>query len=113
MRKVIAVDFDGTICENRYPQIGEPNTELISQLIAEQESGADIILWTCRTGARLKEAVSWAKEQGLRFDYVNRNNRERIKIYRSDCRKISADVYIDDRAAAFEYGKRLEVLTNE
>ena len=110
MRKAIAVDFDGTLCENRYPEIGEANTELIRQLIAEQENGADIILWTCRSGNRLKEAIRWAKDQGLTFDYVNRNTRERIKIYRSDCRKISADVYIDDRAAAFEYGKRLEVL---
>ena len=109
MRKAIAVDFDGTLCENRYPKIGEPNTELIGQLIEEQKNGADIILWTCRTGKLLTAAVTWAKQQGLRFDYVNRNTKERIRAYKSDCRKISADVYIDDRAAVFEYGKRLEV----
>ena len=109
MRKVIAVDFDGTLCENRFPEIGEPNTELISQLIEAQGAGAAVILWSCRSGKRLKEAIKWAKDQGLRFDYVNRNTPERIRAYKSDCRKVSADVYIDDRAALFRYGERLEV----
>ena len=109
MRKVIAVDFDGTLCENRFPEIGEPNTELISQLAEEQQAGAAVILWSCRSGKHLKEAVKWAKDHGLRFDYVNRNTPERIRAYRSDCRKVSADVYIDDRAALFKYGERLEV----
>lgn len=109
MRKVIAVDFDGTLCENRFPEIGEPNTELIRQLIEEQEAGTAVILWSCRSGKRLREAVKWAKDRGLRFDYINRNTPERIRAYKSDCRKISADVYIDDRAALFKYGERLEV----
>ena len=109
MKKVIAVDFDGTICERNYPGIGAPNKELINQLIEEQENGADIILWTCRSGKRLKEAVEWSKKQGLKFDYINKNSRERIKAYKSDSRKISADVYIDDRSTLFKYGERLEV----
>ena len=109
MRKVIAVDFDGTLCENRFPDIGEPNTELISQLAEAQEEGAAVILWSCRSGKRLKEAIRWAKDHGLRFDYVNRNAPERIRAFKSDCRKVSADVYIDDRAALFKYGERLEV----
>ena len=109
MKRTIAVDFDGTICENRFPEIGEPNTELISQLREEQENGAVIILWSCRSGRRLREAVRWAEKQGLRFDYVNRNTPERIRAFKSDCRKVSADVYIDDRAAAFGYGERLSL----
>lgn len=113
MKKVIAVDFDGTLCTKNWPGIGEPNSELISQLAEEQKNGAAIILFTCREGKRLKEAVAWCKDQGLKFDEVNRNLRERIKIYRSDSRKISADVYIDDRAAAFEFGKELELGGNE
>lgn len=109
MKKTIAVDFDGTICERKYPDIGEPNTELINQLIEEQENGAVIILWTCREGKRLREAVDWSQKRGLKFDYVNKNSRERIKAYKSDSRKVSADVYIDDRSALFKYGERLEV----
>ena len=109
MRRVIAFDFDGTLCENRFPEIGEPNTELINQLIEAQEAGSVVILWSCRCGKRLREAVKWSKEHGLRFDYVNRNDTERIRVFKSDCRKVSAEVYIDDRSAPFKYGERLEV----
>ena len=109
MKRVIAVDFDGTLCENRYPEIGEPNTELIEQLIEEQKNGAAIILYTCRARKRLAEAVKWSQEHGLQFDEVNRNINERIRMFHGDTRKISADVYIDDRAVAFSYGKRLNM----
>lgn len=109
MRKHIAVDFDGTLCENAWPKIGEPNRALIDQLKEEQKAGAVVILWTCREGRLLKEAVKWLKDNGLTCDYVNRNSQERIKAYKSDCRKIGADIYIDDRSAAFAFGQRLEM----
>lgn len=113
MRKVIAVDFDGTLCTRNWPKIGEPNTELIRQLAEEQKSGAAVILFTCREGKLLKEAVKWCREQGLIFDEVNRNLKERIRAYRGDSRKISADVYVDDRAAAFSFGEKLRLGGNE
>ena len=109
MRKVIAVDFDGTLCTRNWPEIGEPNTELIGQLKEEQENGTAVILFTCREKKLLKDAVQWCKAQGLIFDEVNRNMKERIRAYRGDSRKISADVYIDDRAAAFSFGQRLKL----
>ncbi len=109
MKKVIAVDFDGTLCVNKWPKIGEPNKELIGQLIEEQKNGAVIILWTCRERKLLKEAVEWSKEQGLDFDYVNRNAKERIRIYKNDSRKVGADVYVDDRATAFSFGEKLNL----
>ena len=109
MKRAIAVDFDGTLCENAWPNIGEPNTALIDQLIEEQKNGAVIILWTCRARRMLKDAISWAERQGLVFDYVNRNVPERIRAFKNDSRKISADVYVDDRAAAFSFGERLNL----
>lgn len=109
MRKVIAVDFDGTLCTRNWPGIGEPNTELISQLAEEQKSGAAVILFTCREGKLLREAVKWSREQGLTFDAVNDNLKERIRAYKGNSRKISADVYVDDRAAAFSFGERLRL----
>lgn len=109
MKRAIAVDFDGTLCENAWPKIGEPNTALIDQLIEEQKNGAVIILWTCRARRMLKDAVSWAEKQGLVFDYVNRNVPERIRAFKNDSRKISADVYVDDRAAAFSFGQELNL----
>lgn len=60
MSKAYAVDFDGTLCENRWPEIGEPNQELIGYLVGRRQQGDKVILWTCR--------------------------------------KVGADVYIDDRA---------------
>ena len=109
MKRVIAVDFDGTLCTRNWPNIGEPNTELITQLIEEQEAGAAVILFTCRDKQLLKDAVKWCKQQGLVFDEVNRNLKERVRAYKSDPRKISADVYVDDRAAAFSFGQKLNL----
>lgn len=34
---IIAVDFDGTICENKYPAIGEPRRSTISYLKEKQK----------------------------------------------------------------------------
>lgn len=95
----IAVDFDGTLCEERWPDIGEPNTMLIDFLIRWQEQGNKVILWTCREDAMLGMAVDWCAERGLHFDAVNCNLPERISYYNNDSRKIGADYYIDDSNA--------------
>lgn len=95
----IAVDFDGTLCEERWPDIGEPNLPLIKFLIRWQEQGNKVILWTCREDAMLWAAVDWCAEHGLRFDAVNCNLPERISYYHNDSRKIGADYYIDDANA--------------
>lgn len=109
MKKVIAVDFDGTLCENKYPKIGKPNKELITQLAEERKKGTAVILFTCRDGQRLKEAVKWCSGQGLKFDRVNDNLPERIRAYKGNTRKISADVYVDDRNVAFIFGQKLKL----
>ena len=95
--KVIATDFDGTLCEDKWPDIGEPNEEIIWYLREQQAAGAKIILWTCRVGEQLEEAVRWCYDQGLIFDAVNENLPERIAMFGTDPRKIGADEYIDDR----------------
>ena len=72
--QIIAVDFDGTLCEKKWPEIGEPNTKLIGYLIMVQKTiGAKIILWTCRVGEMLNKAVNWCSKHGLEFDAVNEN----------------------------------------
>lgn len=95
---IFAVDFDGTLCESVYPGIGEPNITLINHLIKRRNQGNKVILWTCRCGERLQEAVAWCREQGLEFDAVNENLPELIEQFGNDCRKVAADVYIDDKA---------------
>lgn len=100
-KTIIAVDFDGTLCENAYPRIGEPKVTMIDFLKrAHRRHGPDackIILWTCRTGDLLDEAVEWCKTMGLKLDAVNENLPEIIEEFGGDTRKIYADVYIDDR----------------
>lgn len=95
---VYAIDFDGTLCENNFPEIGSPNYSLIYHLIKRKKQGNKLILWTCRCGDRLKEAVAWCKTLGLEFDAVNENIPEIIEHWGGDGRKVFADVYIDDKA---------------
>ncbi len=95
---IYAVDFDGTLCVNSFPEIGAPNMRLINHLIKRKKRGNKLILWTCRTGDKLAEAVSWCKDKGLEFDAVNTNLPEQIEYFGEDTRKVFADVYIDDKA---------------
>ena len=90
----IAVDFDGTLCENEWPKIGRAHMSLIDNLIDLRAAGHTIILWTCREGRLLEEAVQWCILRGLEFDAVNENI---IKTEGKDTREIWADVYIDDK----------------
>lgn len=94
---IIAVDFDGTLCEDKYPDIGIPK-DTFYNIRHYKELGATLILNTCRNGELLRAAVEWCKRRGLTFDYVNENAPSRIKQYGGDTRKISADLYIDDKA---------------
>jgi hypothetical protein len=96
---IIAVDFDGTLCENQWPKIGAPNVRLIRHLKKMKSDGHKIVLWTCRTGSHLDEAIHWCKNQGLIFDKVNDNVDEVQDIFPNRGSKIYADVYIDDKAS--------------
>ena len=98
MSKIIAVDFDGTLCEEKWPGIGKPRMHVIKEAIARQRAGDTIILWTCREGARLIEAIEWLAKQGLCCDYVNMNAPWLNEKYGNDSRKIGADEYWDDRS---------------
>jgi hypothetical protein len=96
--KIIAVDFDGCLCTNAWPEIGEPNTKLIYRLKFRRAHGDKLILWTCREGDKLREAVEWCRKHHLEFDAVNENLPEMNALYGNDSRKIGADRYIDDKA---------------
>lgn len=102
---IYAVDFDGTLCEEQWPEIGAPNMKLIKHLIRRRKEGCKVILWTCRIEDRLKAAVDWCKQFGLEFDAVNDNLPENIEKYGNNTRKVYATCYIDDLSADKEkYG---------
>lgn len=85
---IFTTDFDGTLCESVFPGIGSPNMALINHLTKRRKQGNKIILWTCRCGERLQDAVDWCKMYGLEFDAVNENLPEMIEKYGNDSRKI-------------------------
>ena len=98
--RIIACDFDGTLCENRFPEIGEPKLHVIEHLKYEQNNGAKIILWTCREGEFLTRAIEWCKQNGLTFDAVNDNVAESVRMMNCNSRKVFAHEYWDDRSIA-------------
>lgn len=94
---IYAIDFDGTICFNSWPEVGKEIPGAISTIkkIAKYNT---IILWTCRQGEALEKAIEFCLSRGIKFDYINENVPELIEKYGSDCRKITADYYIDDKS---------------
>lgn len=94
-KKIIAVDFDGTLVEDDYPNIGVINKKLV-EWIKENRDKYIFILYTLRKGVYLQQAVSFLKDVcGIEFDYVNENAKELVNKY-GDSRKIAAHYYIDD-----------------
>lgn len=98
MRKAIAIDFDGCLCTNAYPEIGEPNWTVIYRAKAEQRAGAGLILWTCREGQLLLNAIAACEGWGLIFDSVNESLPDWIEEFGTRPRKIGATEYWDDKA---------------
>lgn len=93
---IIAVDFDGTIVEHRYPEIGNviPNSfKVLKKLKAD---GHILLLWTYRSGEELEKAVKYCKKHGFEFHAVNNNSSDE-EYDMTYSRKIYADLYIDDR----------------
>lgn len=96
----IAVDFDGTIVEHRYPQIGKELPFAVSTLrqLQKEQPELRLILWTVREGELLRQAVEWCRQRGLEFFAVNSNYPEELPVTSDySCRKVTADLYIDDR----------------
>jgi hypothetical protein len=95
---IIAVDFDGTIVEHKFPEIGKPIPFAIETLKMLQQERHQLILWTVREGKELMEAIEYCRERGLEFYAINSDFPDDLgdsKVINP--RKINADVYIDDR----------------
>jgi len=93
----LAIDFDGTIAEDSFPEVGEiisGAAYFIDQLYGD---GHKVIINTCRTGRYEGMAEDFLNEHSIPYHYINSNLPEKIQAYGQDCRKISADVYIDNR----------------
>ena len=95
---VIAVDFDGTIVEHRYPDIGKELPFAIETLCKLAKEGHRLILWTVREGQLLEDAIEFCRSKGLEFYAVNRDYPEEEQGSNAHyTRKLKADLWIDDR----------------
>lgn len=99
----MAIDFDGTLCEDKFPGIGNPREEIIEIVKRLQKAGVKTILWTCRNGDALPPAVEWCKQHGLCFDAVNENLPEVQKKWGGDTRKVLVDYYLDDKNVQYGF----------
>lgn len=111
---LIAVDFDGTIVEHRYPKIGKEipfATQTLRQLI---QDGHRLILWTIRHGNSLKEAVDWCRGHGVVFYAVNSDFEGQEKNSSDRSPKVKCDMYIDDRNVGGlpDWGTIYDMITN-
>jgi len=94
----IAVDFDGTIVEHRYPEIGREIPFAIDTLKRLRDRHYKLILWTAREGQLLEDAVNFCKERGLEFYAINAISPDEVVNDNHAARKLKeVDVFIDDR----------------
>lgn len=93
---ILAIDFDGTIVESKYPDIGKPMLFAFETLKKLQERGFILILWTYRRGKHLEEAVEFCRKHGIEFYAINKNYPEEVFDAKVS-RKLNADIFIDDR----------------
>lgn len=93
----IAIDFDGTIVEHRYPEIGPEIPFAIDTLKMLINDRHRLILWSVREGVLLEEAVEYCRKRGVEFYAVNKDYPEEKMTDRNFSRKLKVDLFIDDR----------------
>ena len=94
----IAVDFDGTIVEHRYPEIGKEIPFATATLRQLMKDGHKLILWSVREGQLLTDAVEWCRQRGVEFYAVNQDfDADTPNESAHYSRKLKAHVFIDDR----------------
>tara|TARA_A100001011_G_scaffold285267_1_gene295781 strand:+ start:85 stop:441 length:357 start_codon:yes stop_codon:yes gene_type:complete len=110
---VIAVDFDGTLCQTKFPKIlkqTKKQIELLKNLKKLKKKGHKLILWTCRGDNKkypsLTEAIKWCKSKGLTFNTINKNVKGQKKLS-GYSPKVMADIYIDDKSINYKNWKNL------
>jgi hypothetical protein len=95
MTKTIAVDFDGTCVEHKYPLVGQDAPDAVRVLRKLVENGNQLILWTMRDGLELSTAVEWFKDRHIDLWGIQRNP---TQDQWTSSPKAYSQIYIDDAA---------------
>ena len=114
---VLAVDYDDTLFKGSFPEKGSPKLDIIEKVKQFKECGAEIVLWTCREGWLLEEAVNRCKDFGIEFDAVNEIVRSQKEFMKQQLEignefsthKIFANFYLDDRAYNLDFFLKINV----
>lgn len=110
---IFAVDFDGTIATSNFPEIIGEVPGAIECLKLMKKKDHKIIVWSCRSGKDREDAEEWLKRNNIPFDLFNENLPDRVNAWNNNCRKVFADVYIDDRNfGGVDWNKIKEYLEN-
>ena len=96
----ICIDFDGTIVDHCYPEIGREAPKALHWLTRLQNHGARLILFTMRSDTRLggrllSDAVDFLESNGIKLYGVNKNPDQAGW---TESPKAYADIYVDDAA---------------
>jgi len=109
---IIAIDFDGTIVDHMFPDIGQAVPHAIRVMKKLQVAGNKLILWTMRSDKDtpnhgegeilttdgedfLTQAVEYCEARGITFWEVNKNPEQHTWTHSP---KVYAQLYIDDAA---------------
>lgn len=115
---ILSVDYDGTLFEGSWPKKGKPKWDIINKVKEFKKHNAEIILWTCREGVSLKEALKRCAEVDLKFDAINENSKSQLKYMKRKMeqgeefatRKIFADFYVGDDTMNLDIFLKIKVL---
>jgi len=113
MAFILALDYDGCCVDDEFPGHGEFKQDIINKAKEFQKHGAEVVLWTCREGKYLEEAVANCKKAGLEFTAINENT-PATKAWLEEkheplSRKIHADFYADDKAKNLEIFLKIDI----
>lgn len=97
LSKIIAIDFDGTIVESAFPGIGKIKKDASKYINLLYKEGYIILINTCRTGSYEGDVENFLQRCKIKYHYINCNLPSQIEFFGQDCRKLSADLYIDDK----------------
>lgn len=115
LKGILAIDFDLTICMSDYPKLGNERFNAGYTIRKLVEEGYGVVINTCREGLHLASAIEWLHEHNIPYHYINCNFPHLIEKYGADCRKISADMYIDDKGVEPlpEWDKIYDIITKK